>query len=74
MSKNIPPLRKYKLSKKAQYKYDKIKRNLQADNRNWNYWKFQMHWNILEWVNPRIKIVIKKKPFNFFNEILYLSR
>ena len=21
-------------------------------NQNWNYWRFQIHWNKPEWVNP----------------------
>ena len=25
-------------------------------NQNWNDWKFHIHWNKLEWVNPRICI------------------
>ena len=39
--------------KKAQEKEDKIKRNLQKANQDWNNWKFQIHWNKLEWVNTR---------------------
>ena len=64
MSKKLPLLKKHNLSKKAQDKYYKIKSNLQTANRNWNDWKFQMHWNMLEWINPIIKILGKK--FNFF--------
>ena len=70
MSKKLPPLGKQKLSKKAQDKYDRIKRNLQTSNSNWNDWKFQIHWNMLDWVNPRSKIV-RKNLFNFFKEIMY---
>ena len=40
MSKKLPPFKKHNLSKKSQEKDDNMKRNLQADNRNWNYWKF----------------------------------
>ena len=53
IGKNIPPLGKT-LSKKSKEKYDKIKRNLQNANHNWNDWKFHIHCNILEWVNPII--------------------
>ena len=56
-SKNLPPLRKQKLSKKAQEKDDRIKSNKQAANSNWNDWRFQIHWNMIEWVNPRSKII-----------------
>ena len=38
MSKNLPPHRKQKPSKKAQEKYDKIKSNIQTSNKNWNNW------------------------------------
>ena len=27
---------------------------MQTANQNWNNWKFQIHWNKLEWVNPII--------------------
>ena len=27
---------------------------------SWNYWKFQIHWNKLEWVNPRSRDEQKK--------------
>ena len=53
ITKGLPPLRKQKLSKKSQEKYDKIKNKLYTDNRNWNDCKFQLHWNKLEWVNKR---------------------
>ena len=53
MNEKLPPLKKRKLSKKAEEKEDEIKRNLQTANQNWNEWKFQIHWNKLEWVNPR---------------------
>ena len=29
---------------------------MQMENQNWNDWRFQMHWNKLEWFNPRIRI------------------
>ena len=35
----------------------KIKINVYTDDRNWNDWKFQIHWNMLEWVDPRSKTV-----------------
>ena len=42
-----------KLSKRAQEKEDEIKRKLHKDNQDWYYWKIQIHWNKIEWVNPR---------------------
>ena len=35
-------------------------KKLYEDNKWWNYWKFQLHCNKLEWVNPRIKIKMNK--------------
>ena len=49
----LPPINKRRLSKKAQEKGDEIKRKIYKANQDWNDWKFQIHWNELEWVNPR---------------------
>ena len=65
ISNKIPPLYKQKLSKNPQEKDNRIKIDLQTANRNYNGWKLQQHWNMLEWVNPRSKIVIKK-PIQLF--------
>ena len=59
MSNNLLTLRKQKLIKNSQEKHDEIKRNLQTANWIWNDWKFQIHCNMLEWVNPRSKIIRK---------------
>ena len=53
LGQNLPPLKKSKLSKKSQKEEDKIKRRLTKANQYWNNWKLQIHWNKLEWVNPR---------------------
>ena len=50
---SIPDSKKSKLSKKAQEKEDKTRRNLQKANQYWNDWKIQIHWNKLGWVKPR---------------------
>ena len=42
-----------KLSKKSQEEEDEINRKLHKANKVWNDGKFQIHWNKLEWVNPR---------------------
>ena len=47
-AKGLPPLKRTKLSKKAQERHDLIKNKLFVDNMWWNYWKFQLHWNMLE--------------------------
>ena len=49
----LPPLKKSKSSKKYQKEEDKIKRRLTEANQMWNDWKFQIHWNKLEWVHQR---------------------
>ena len=33
------------------------------ENQIWNDWKFQIHWNKLEWVNPRSRIEVKNTFF-----------
>ena len=59
-TKELPPLRKQKLSKKAQEEYDNIKRELYTVNKNSNDWKFQFNQNKIKWVNPRSKIKREK--------------
>ena len=39
-NEKLPLLKKSKLRKKAQENEDKIKRNLQMANQNWNDWRF----------------------------------
>ena len=31
------------------------------ENKSWNDWIFQIHWNKLQWVNPRIHFEVKNK-------------
>ena len=38
-------------------------------NQDWNCWKFQIHWNKLEWVNPRSRNE-RKNPFLFLKTII----
>ena len=49
----LPALNKLKPRKQAQDKENKIKINPQMVNQSWNDWRFQIYWNMLEWVNPR---------------------
>ena len=51
--KGLPPLKRTKLGKKAQKRQDLIKKELFVSNMWRNDWKFQLHWNMLEWVNPK---------------------
>ena len=53
LGQNLPPLKKRKLSKKTQKEKDEINIRVTEANKMWNDWKFQMHWNKIEWVNPR---------------------
>ena len=46
-ARGIPPLKRIKLSKKAQERHDYIQKKLYESNRWWNYWKFQLHCNKL---------------------------
>ena len=71
--RGLPPLKRTKLSKKAQERQDCIQNKLYEANRWWNYCKFQLHWNNLEWVDPRStpKIV---KPCSLSSKKLYISK
>ena len=52
-AKGLPPLKRTKLGKKAQERHDLIKNKLFQSTIWWNDWKFQLHWNMLEWVDPK---------------------
>ena len=54
-AKVIRPLKISKLSKTLQEKQDEIQKIHEA-YKWWNDWKFQLHWNKLEWVNPKTLI------------------
>ena len=41
----LPPLKRTKLSKKAQDRHDLILKKLFESNRWWNDWRFQLYWN-----------------------------
>ena len=53
LGQNLPPLKKRRLSTPPPKEEDQIKRKLTEDNQYRNDWKFQIHWNKLELVNPR---------------------
>ena len=53
LSQKLPPLKKWRPRKKLQEKGYEIKIKLHKDNQDWNYYKFQIHWNKLDWVDPR---------------------
>ena len=69
--KGLPPLKRTKLSKKAKERDDLIKnRNFQS-NWWWNDWKFQLHWNMLEWVDPK-STPKRVEPFSVSSKELYI--
>ena len=59
----LPPLKRTKISKKAQERQDSIQKKLYEANRWWNYWKFQLHCKKLEWVDPK-STPKRVKPFS----------
>ena len=61
------------MSKKSQEKDREIKKKLYTPDRNWNYCKFQLRWNKLEWVNTRGKIKIKP-PIQFLQRNIILIK
>ena len=50
----------------------KLKKLYKA-NKCWNDWRFQLHWNKLEWVDPKScpKII---KPFSVSSKTFYISK
>ena len=38
----------------------------------WNDWKFQLHWNMLEWVDPK-STPKRVKPFSVSSKIFYIN-
>ena len=70
--KGLPPLKRTKLSKKAQKSYDLIKNRIFISNMWWNDWKFQLHWNMLEWVDPETTPK-RVKPFSVSSKKFYIN-
>ena len=55
LGQKLTPLRESKFSRKPPKKEDEINRRLTKANQYCNDWKFQIHWNKLEWMNTRIR-------------------
>ena len=72
LNENLPPLKKIKPREKSQEKEYEIKRKLQTDNQNCNDQKFQIHWNKLEWENPR-NCNEQKNPYCVSSKDFYLK-
>ena len=53
LGQSLLPLKKMRLSKKSQKEENEIKRILTEANQYYNDCNFQIHWNKLEWMNPR---------------------
>ena len=70
--KGIPPLKRTKLSKKAQERHDLILKKLYESNRWWNGCKFQLHWNMLEWVDTKLTPQ-RVKPFSVSSKKFYIN-
>ena len=62
-ARGLSPLKRTKLSKKAQKRQDVIQKKLYEANRRWNDWKFQLNWNKLEWVDTKYNPK-RVKPFS----------
>ena len=73
ITKGIPPLRIPKIRKKAQEKEDEIKIKLYEANSYWNDWRFQFHWNNLEWVDPRSQIK-REKYSSVYSKKFYINK
>ena len=72
-AKGLPPLKISKLCKKAQKKKNEIQKKLYEANKCWNYCRFQLHCNKLEWLDP--KTLIKRyKPYSVSSETIYLNK
>ena len=52
-ARGLPLLRRTKISKRSQERQDEIQKKLYEANKWWNDWKSQLHWNNLEWVDPK---------------------
>ena len=65
-------MKRTKPGKKAQKRQCLIKNELFQSNMWWNDWKFQLNWNMLEWVNPKstTKLV---KPFSVSSNKFYIN-
>ena len=68
----LPPWKRTKLSKKAQERQDYIQKKLYEANRWWNDSKLQLHWNKIEWVDPK-STPKRVKPFSVSSKTFYMN-
>ena len=72
IDRGIPTLRRIKLNKKSQERLDEIKKLYEA-NKWWNDWIFQLHWNKLEWVDPK-SLMKRDKSYSVSSKNIYLDK
>ena len=48
--------KEYDTKQKNQKEEDYMNIKIHKNNQDWNDWKFQVHWNKLEWVNPSSRV------------------
>ena len=72
-AKGIPPLKRTKISKKSQERQDVIQKKLYESNKWRNNLKFQLHWNKIEWVDPK-STRKRVKPFSVSSKKFYISK
>ena len=65
-------MKRTKLGKKAQKRQDLNKNELFKSNMWWNDSRFQLHWNMLEWVNPK-STTKRVKPFSVSSKKFYIN-
>ena len=72
-ARGLPLLKITKLGKKSQERQYYIQKKVYKSNRWWNDWIFQLHWDKLEWVDP--KYTPKRvKPFSVSSKKLYINK
>ena len=71
ITKGLLPLRRPKLGKN--HKIRGAKKKPYESNKWWNYWKFQLHWKKLEWVNKISQTKIGK-PYSVSSKHIYLNK
>ena len=62
-SKGLTLLKISKLSKDHKTSIMKFKKKIYEANKLWNDWKSQLHWNKLEWVDPKT-LIKRDKPYS----------
>ena len=72
-ARGLPPWTRTKLSKKAQDRQDDIQKKLYEANRRGIDWKLLLHWNKLEWVDPKSNPK-RVKPFSVSSKKFYIDK